>query len=121
MTSRTSRDFSSASARDTNPTICSLYDGSLLATDEESGDSKRGSTRTRATSIGTNVATSVAFIKCPIVEIVAERTSVASATRMVGSGLESTLDRESETIESSAGAFHCPEPVGAIFAGSAGA
>src|SRR5438128_1326942 len=77
-------DFSSASARDSSPAILRRNVSSLMVTGK--GDSRRGSTRTRATSSGIKVvATSVALIKWPVVETVANRTSVARAMRIVGS------------------------------------
>jgi hypothetical protein len=53
------------------------------------------------------LATSVAFIKWPVVEIDAERASVASATRMVGSFLESAvLSLAVEVTVATGGACH---------------
>jgi hypothetical protein len=102
--SRTSLARSSASRREAIPAIRNRNAGSP-AEGRGTGERRRGSSRTRGTLSATKVfATSVAFIKRPVVETVAERTSVASATRMVGSCLVRSR-RSIETILSEAGAF----------------
>jgi hypothetical protein len=62
-----------------------LYTASSFALDI--GDKSRGSTRTREVSKASNVLMlPLAFISWPVVEITADRASVTSATRIVGSG-----------------------------------
>jgi len=59
----------------------------MLSAATAAGESKRGSSRTRATSSAIGAGpSSLALSRCPAVETVAERTSVARATRMSGSG-----------------------------------
>ena len=53
----------------------------------DGGDNSLGSTRTRDVSRANRVLLfPLAFIRCPVVEMTAERASVVSATRIVGSG-----------------------------------
>ncbi len=77
--------FSSASSREAAPpTVTRKPPSSFVA---GSGDKSRGSTRTRDVSSASSVLPPpVAFIRCPVVEMVAERASVVRATRIVGSG-----------------------------------